>query len=435
MLKKNETPVFDAALRHALVESRRRYKDFVEMSGDFVWETDVEGRFVFVSAEGLLGWSAEDMLGRRCIDFIGEGVEPAAFSCRLPVSTGDLWFRAADGGSACFTVTARPRLGDDGAWLGARGVCREVTEERAREREVAEARARERLMAHLARTLRDHGDPSAAPRLAAEAIGAALGAAGGVVLSCAAEAEAPIAWGETLSDDLLADARSALARAADPAAVALLRNGRAIAASAVWAGSVQALLLFARDPSAAAFQPSEEMLLSEAAPQLGAALVHLDRNRRLQSLARLDPGTGLLNRRAFVELLERAMPRGGTLLYLDLDNLKLVNDSFGHAAGDEAILAITRVLNEVMRPLDVTGRLGGDEFGIWLGGASEAGAQAVTERLRSALAPLADRSGNPAFPFGASIGIAHCPAGTPETIPALLARADAAMYRNKRSRR
>jgi diguanylate cyclase (GGDEF)-like protein len=158
--------------------------------------------------------------------------------------------------------------------------------------------------------------------------------------------------------------------------------------------------------------------------------------------ARTDPLTGLLNRRAFlaevirrIERLEReSLP--GTVMFVDLDNFKALNDQLGHERGDEALCIVADLLRITVRPSDLVARLGGDEFAIWLDGADEFTAGERAEALRvdgpRALAELTEGSD---LRLGMSIGIATRWPNHPEEIDELMLRADRAMYEVKRSGR
>jgi diguanylate cyclase (GGDEF)-like protein/PAS domain S-box-containing protein len=149
-----------------------------------------------------------------------------------------------------------------------------------------------------------------------------------------------------------------------------------------------------------------------------------------------DPLTGLANRVLFRDHLERALARrqrsrtGLALLFLDLDDFKVINDSYGHAAGDRVLVEVARRLSETVRAEDVAARQGGDEFTVLLAtthGADEAAASA--QRLIEALAHPIDLGGY-VIGVGVSIGIALAGGGGP-VADDLLARADAAMYAAK----
>ena len=154
--------------------------------------------------------------------------------------------------------------------------------------------------------------------------------------------------------------------------------------------------------------------------------------------ASLDPLTGVFNRRALGEtmdeMFERARRDGGQLsvMIVDLDHFKEVNDTHGHAAGDEVLLAAAASLRHHLRATDHVGRWGGDEFLVVLEGASAMAAKPIADRLREAFAE------NPAVRgVTMSIGIADMstlPEGA-EGIAALIEEADACLYRSKRAGR
>jgi len=179
-----------------------------------------------------------------------------------------------------------------------------------------------------------------------------------------------------------------------------------------------------------------------AAQQLGVFLVLsvvLDAfKKRLldeQHAARTDPLTSLSNRRAFVEAawleLERGRRHGRplSLLYIDCDDFKLVNDRFGHVAGDNVLSAVGGTLRQAVRGLDTVARLGGDEFGVLLPEVDGAGAVALAERLRLQLREtLAGRGDAVTF----SIGVATF-LRPPASVDEMILRADELMYEAKRS--
>lgn len=162
-------------------------------------------------------------------------------------------------------------------------------------------------------------------------------------------------------------------------------------------------------------------------------------NARLRHLLTHDVLTGALSRAFFEERardgLEHAQRRGArsTLVMADLDLLKQINDSRGHAAGDAALRAFVARGRACLRPGDLFGRLSGDEFGVFLPDTGIDEARAIAARMRDALAKPAGPDDR-VPPLSASFGIAE-PLGPDERYEALLARADAAMYRVKRAER
>lgn len=159
-------------------------------------------------------------------------------------------------------------------------------------------------------------------------------------------------------------------------------------------------------------------------------------NLRLELMAHTDPLTCINNRGYFMELLgielERARryERTFAIMMLDLDHFKTVNDTYGHAAGDEALRTLARVFHTSgLRKCDFFGRIGGEEFALVFPEIDISGAVEVAERVRSNLEQTAVMHNGANFFITASIGLGEYRKGdTPET---LLHRADQAMYRAK----
>jgi diguanylate cyclase (GGDEF)-like protein len=155
--------------------------------------------------------------------------------------------------------------------------------------------------------------------------------------------------------------------------------------------------------------------------------------QHLSKQARHDPLTGLANRTAVIERL-RSLSREGTddpaaVLFIDLDRFKLINDSHGHRVGDKLLLALAEQLTAAVRPGDLVGRFGGDEFVVVAAGVSEQSqAEELAQRVQRAMATPLVVDGRELFVSG-SIGIAM--AGTAEDAETLLRNADTAMYRAK----
>lgn len=181
-----------------------------------------------------------------------------------------------------------------------------------------------------------------------------------------------------------------------------------------------------------------------AAAVLSLVRLLLEHDRILQEMTnqiRTDPLTRLLNRRAFIEELPRHVDRlereglPGTLLLIDLDHFKRVNDQLGHEAGDELIGCLAEMLRNAVRPTDLVARMGGDEFAVWLNGADHLTAAERAEWLRVE-APRRFAAQIPGLVSpGLSIGIAARGPGSGEEAEALLRRADEAMYQVKRTGR
>ncbi len=157
--------------------------------------------------------------------------------------------------------------------------------------------------------------------------------------------------------------------------------------------------------------------------------------RALRELALHDTLTGLFNRSLFLDRLHQAIlwakdkNQSVTVLYLDLDRFKEINDTQGHTVGDEVLREVARRFSGVLRDSEIVARLGGDEFAVLAASADPAAADFIAERIIGTLASRIE-VGSHSFALGVSIGISHFPADgdTPDT---LLRNADIAMYRAK----
>ena len=164
-------------------------------------------------------------------------------------------------------------------------------------------------------------------------------------------------------------------------------------------------------------------------------LVNEHLRSELVRLAQMDPLTDVFNRRSFLTLLDKAVSQAQRhkasvpLLLIDLDHFKTINDTHGHFHGDNALRHFVEVTQSVIRKQDVLGRLGGEEFAVFLPETGLAEASDVAERLRVTLAQSVLEVQGQRVPLTASIGVAAC--GNHADIEAALHRADAAMYRAK----
>jgi diguanylate cyclase (GGDEF)-like protein len=162
-----------------------------------------------------------------------------------------------------------------------------------------------------------------------------------------------------------------------------------------------------------------------------------ERKLLMQSLT--DPLTGLLNRRSFLELSGKeeahTRRRGNALsvLMLDIDHFKRINDTYGHGIGDLAIKALADISAKTLRPTDILARYGGEEFVITLPETDSDHARVVAERLREAVADLSIPIDGGKLQFTVSIGVSTYARGEP--LDQAIERADQALYRAKHNGR
>jgi diguanylate cyclase (GGDEF)-like protein len=181
--------------------------------------------------------------------------------------------------------------------------------------------------------------------------------------------------------------------------------------------------------------PDVEQLIAEIGTLRERIAQLQDRIEQLDLLAHEDSLVELPNRRGFMRALERLIDRVGryqeksALLFVDLDGLKLINDNFGHLAGDESLIQVARLLVGGVRKSDIVARIGGDEFAILLSHSDEDSARETASRLIEVIAASDFTHGGQPLPLSVAIGAAAIRSeDTPETA---MARADREMYRRK----
>lgn len=227
------------------------------------------------------------------------------------------------------------------------------------------------------------------------------------------------------------------------------RQGRVIVEAARAAAPDMPMIILAEDEDDALAidalrQGAQDFL---AKPQLDhvrfsrSLLFAIERHRlqkNLQNLSLVDDLTGLHNRRGFLALAEQhlriILRRGAALLiYLDLDDLKLINDTYGHFEGNRALIVTANVLRACFRQSDILARLGGDEFCVLMTDAAHDSAQQVRKRLQQRVDFINELS-SWRFRLSLSVGIADVPVVHQPSIDELLRVADANMYEEKRQK-
>ena len=185
--------------------------------------------------------------------------------------------------------------------------------------------------------------------------------------------------------------------------------------------------------------PEEEELLEYLAGQAVVSIENASLHETVERQAVTDELTGLANVRAFTSILERELERGRrfetplALVMLDLDDFKLVNDTYGHQQGDEVLAQVAGVLRDLSRELDTPARYGGEEMALVLPQTDIEGAEMLAERIREAVEALRVPrvGGGGALCVTASFGVASVPFSAIDR-EGLIAAADAALYRAKR---
>ncbi len=413
------------AVEEQLRKSESHFRHLVETANDLVWAVDREGRWTYLSPRAtrqIFGCEPEDMLGQRLADWQPE---------RERERTAAMLARVLNDGTASqFLTTCRNRKGEEvtislnatsqrgpgGAIVGVTGTATDISVLKATEREVSAALAEQQLIFDAVSegiALVKHHAVRKCNSKFAEMFGYPIAEVlGQPLLLVYAD---PADW-----DHVQRQSRAAMARGA----------------------VYETELLVRRRDGSTFWCELRGRAIDPAAPDEGAIWIVIDissrkeRERRIQHLADHDALTGLLNRRLLEDRLEQALTLARrndalvSVMLIDLDGFKAVNDQFGHLMGDYVLRTVAKRLRDCVRESDTVARLGGDEFVVVLAGQRlPEDASLVAEKILAALTePVA--AGGRRFEVGASIGISIYPRDgtTPE---ALLKHADAAMYRVK----
>ncbi len=183
--------------------------------------------------------------------------------------------------------------------------------------------------------------------------------------------------------------------------------------------------------------------LKKTREELKAALYEQSRLiEKLEKLATTDPLTGIWNRRYLLSKAEYELDRAiryqspFSVLTIDLDKFKQINDLYGHALGDEVLIDVTKNILKLLRKVDCFGRMGGEEFAILLPETDILLAVNVAERIRQQIANLVFNTGDAVLQITSCIGVANYILGNKyETVDAILQRADKALYQAKKQGR
>ncbi|NVK17071.1 MAG: diguanylate cyclase [Methylocystaceae bacterium] len=431
-------------LRAALMDSRQRFKDLVEISSDFAWEVGAHGEFIFVSQRGAVGYQPDELIQKNSEEIVlrrdkKQSLNP--FMSKTKLEREEVWVLRPDGEPACLMVSCLPLFDEYNNWVGARGVCRDITDERERDAALARAYHRDQLLAYIVKTIRDEVDPSNMLSAAANATARALSANGCQIFRL--QPESGMIVDATFGDipEVIPDLFERLEKIKENE-VGIYQNGNwaAIFSATRYRRNINGAICLWRENVRGNWNDDDQILAIDVANQLGIANEQISGHERIVELSRTDALTGLLNRRAF---FEEELPRHidrlkynntpAALIYVDLDNFKQVNDVFGHQKGDDVLLMLREFLLKHIRPGDVAARLGGDEFALWLDDMDEETAVKRCEGLIETSSFFKEHSGSMETPLGLSLGLALFDPTSGETVEGLISRGDAAMYKAKRA--
>lgn len=421
------------SLRRRLRESQARFRSLTEMSSDFYWESDSEHRLILRTLSNQTGsimppFGPTVGMGERrwevpslSPDEAGWLAHRAVLDAHAPVRDFEFSRLGPDGSVRFISISADPLLDASGAFRGYRGVGRNITAQKRSDQALRDSAEKLRLFADNVPALTTYWDETLHCRFANRVFTEFWGIAAGDIVGKRMQ--------DIYSEEMLREVEGPAMRALQGHSVTYART-RVLA-----------------DGECRHLEVRLVPQTGDAGKVVGYFAVTTDitehklAEARMQRAAHHDSLTGLPNRLLFHDRLEQAIALarrnagGFSLLYLDLDRFKPVNDTYGHDAGDELLKAVAARIRLQVRESDTFARVGGDEFAVILPGVgTREDAQAVAGKIAAAVA-AAFRLGGAIEDvcIGASVGIAVYPDDAPDA-DGLVKAADSAMYDAKQAR-
>lgn len=199
--------------------------------------------------------------------------------------------------------------------------------------------------------------------------------------------------------------------------------------SSMWVSSILGCFIIGSPIAFYCFWQSDRLAMALEELESTHTLLR-DTHEKLRVRASRDAMTGMLNREHFLQRFERLKSGGGALLLIDVDHFKHINDQWGHLCGDEALVRISGTIRSALRSDDIAGRMGGEEFAVFVPCADENDARRVAERIRTEIAQIDFNPGDgEAHRLSVSVGVALSDDAT--QMSAIIRVADQRLYRAK----
>ncbi len=427
------------------------WREMAASIAELAYETDAAGRFVWVAPDPALGWSAATLEGQPGHLLLAPS--PAAdfdpFLAIAAVHRRRIWLRHRSGSATCLEITVRPVHDTSGRVRGTRGLAIAAEAAVGPSAPIAPgpgapgpgALRRAEVIDRMLARMREHVLTPEMLRGMLDLLCSATGAEGAMILDTLRDAQTRPVLHQvgTAAAEVEAMALAVLTDAADQPLAQIAPDRRPVLGCPSYTrfGERVGLVLW-RAAGGAAWDADELQLASSAAAVVRVVLEHAAIQRQMALQARTDLLTGLATHRTFIEDATKRIERlnreelPATLLLLDLDGFKAVNERFGIAIGDRVLVEVAELLRNTVRPTDLVARLHGDRFAVWLDGADSFTGAERAEALRL---HLPQRAGsvlpNPALRLTASIGLAARRPHAGEEVEGLLRRAALALQEVK----
>ncbi|MBI9078556.1 MAG: PAS domain S-box protein [Pseudodesulfovibrio sp.] len=417
----------------ALRESEQRFRDISEAIGEYIWETDKEGRFSFLTDDVTLviGYTPKELMGRTPFSLMPkEDIEDFkewhsnTYGQQNPFSNIELRNITKNGQIIWLQISGVPYFDTEKKFRGYRGAAMNITDRKATEIAIKTSERKIRALAESAYDAIIMIDTNGRVSFWNHAAEKLFGFNETEVMG--KEVHSLIA-----PEELRPKAELGMYE------FAMTGTGPAMGMVQETTGQHKNGTTFPVERSVSAFRLGQEWF---AVATIRDITKRQETEAKLRELATTDSLTGLNNRRQFMELSEREFARSlrygrpMSMFMMDIDHFKLVNDTHGHDIGDEVLRFLSEISIIALRNADILGRIGGEEFGVLLSETDEQAAMEVAERLRNSIerATIPTKSGE--LNITVSIGVATL---DPETkaLGTLLKRADVALYEAKQTGR
>ncbi|MCH4022598.1 MAG: GGDEF domain-containing protein [Acetobacter sp.] len=435
-------------LTASLFASRRRWKSLAELTGDILFETDSSGYFTFFESRFLPKQEQNSLLGQHSSILLHCNDTPGINPFHLNDTSRGLrcWLRFPGHSDYCFRFYGTVLYSPSGVPKGTRGLAIDVTEETLSSNNRAVRGFQTDVIHRITTILRKRSHTSSAISEALEELAAAIGATGGLLLSCPLHEERnETSKVASLAHTLPGSSREDCDRARHE--LLKLQNTQTLQEAILSRDSVQDMILCSSDVRYAppvmialwrepgnVWNRNDSFLVDMCLCVFAAAIETEHLREAIIRSSRCDLLTGLLNRESFLSEIQRRLPRldheglPSTILLIGINNFSEINTRYGLETGDELLRQISDKLRDSIRPTDLAGRLGGDIFALWMDGGDQFVAAERAEDFCKNGITL--HPGEPCR-ISLSVGIASRHRNSTETAETLVERASIALRKVK----